>query len=284
MHVSDMRPITFMILWYISLHMQLIYRNISIETYKWTILLHLLNSLHCFQGCVMTHNAMHVNVFDSTIFNRIYRILLSIWQGGPVSTYESGHNKKHHIYLETNRDPTRCTKVQYDWDIVNILLFFVSTVPEIVENDNKYIHKAYLESNWKFLSYFLIEFITHICFTGTCTYVYGTYKTLIVYTLPTLGGKIMIITLNFLQHDGCDIKHKYNHSRNFTGYILNFLCCNNGFHTVHHNNPRLHWRYAKKEHSKIAHNINKELCYNNIVCYIIERMVSRKRTFRFQAN
>lgn len=269
-----------MIIWYTSIYLQLIYRNLLFEPHKCGIILHFLNSLHSFQGCVMTHNAMHVHVFDNTFLNRIYRTLLTIWQGGPVSTYESGHNKTHHIYLETDKDPMRCTKVQYSWDILNVLLFFVSTMPEIVENDNKYIYKAYIESNWMFLSYFLIEFIVHIYFMGICTYVYGVYKTLIVYMVPTLCGKSMIITLNFLQHDGCDIKHKYNHSRNFTGHILNFLCCNNGFHTVHHNNPRLHWRYAKKEHSKIVHNIDKELCCDNIVYYILERMISPKRVFR----
>lgn len=38
----------------------------------------------------------------------------------------------------------------------------------------------------------------------------------------------MIVTLNLLQHDGCDPQHRVNHSRNFTGPILNYFCFNNG--------------------------------------------------------
>lgn len=44
-------------------------------------------------------------------------------------------------------------------------------------------------------------------------------------------AKDMIVTLNLLQHDGCDPHSPVNHSRNFVGPILNFLCFNNGART-----------------------------------------------------
>ena len=65
-----------------------------------------------------------------------------------------------------------------------------------------------------------------------------------VYIVPTMIGKYLIVTLNMLQHKGCDPESKYNHSRNFTGPILNFFCFNNGYHTQHH--ISLHWSLLPK--------------------------------------
>lgn len=44
---------------------------------------------------------------------------------------------------------------------------------------------------------------------------------------------------------------KYNHSRNFTGPILNFFCFNNGYHTQHHISPGLHWSLLPMRHKDI---------------------------------
>jgi len=68
-----------------------------------------------------------------------------------------------------------------------------------------------------------------------------------------------IVTLNLLQHDGCTTPkegearagvdfQEYNCSRNFTGWLLNYLCFNNGYHTIHHAYPTMHWSVLKREH------------------------------------
>lgn len=67
--------------------------------------------------------------------------------------------------------------------------------------------------------------------------------------LPQLVGKYCIVTLNILQHDGCDPLDKYNNSRNFTSWLLNFLCFNNGYHTIHHLYPGKHWSLLIDEHN-----------------------------------
>src|SRR5262249_15353578 len=57
----------------------------------------------------------------------------------------------------------------------------------------------------------------------------------------------------------CDPWSKFNHSRNITGRIFNFLVFNNGFHTVHHANPGAHWSTLPEAHAKIAHEIHPDL-------------------------
>jgi len=54
-----------------------------------------------------------------------------------------------------------------------------------------------------------------------------------------------------LQHDGCDEGNNINSARNFTGSIINYLTFNNGYHTIHHMNPKLHWSKLPEMHNKM---------------------------------
>merc|ERR1712008_269590 len=61
-------------------------------------------------------------------------------------------------------------------------------------------------------------------------------------------------SINLPQHDGCPSpeEDRYNFARNFTGPILNFFTCNNGYHTIHHLFPGMHWSKLKQEHERIV--------------------------------
>ncbi len=59
-----------------------------------------------------------------------------------------------------------------------------------------------------------------------------------------------IITMNLLQHDGCDEQSTFNHSRNFIGKAINWFAFNNGFHTIHHMEPGLHWSLLPAAHAE----------------------------------
>ena len=58
------------------------------------------------------------------------------------------------------------------------------------------------------------------------------------------------VSLNLLQHDGCDAESRHNFARNFTGRWLNYFCYNNGFHSIHHLHPGLHWSVLPERHAK----------------------------------
>jgi fatty acid desaturase len=40
---------------------------------------------------------------------------------------------------------------------------------------------------------------------------------------------------------------------------MNWFLFNNGLHTVHHDNPGMHWSQAPEAHAKIAHTIDPRL-------------------------
>lgn len=92
--------------------------------------------------------------------------------------------------------------------------------------------------------------------------------------VPHLYAKFCIISLNLLQHDGCDEDSEYNHSRNFTGKMLNYFCYNNGYHSIHHKYPGLHWSETKKKHDEIfAKNIHPNLLQSSIMVYIFKTFI-----------
>ena len=59
-----------------------------------------------------------------------------------------------------------------------------------------------------------------------------------------------IIGINYIQHDGTDQHHPYNHSRNFVGKFVNWWTFNNGFHGYHHEKAALHWSKLPEAHFK----------------------------------
>jgi len=78
-----------------------------------------------------------------------------------------------------------------------------------------------------------------------------------------------IISFNMLQHDGCDGTSRYNFARNFTGPLLNLLFYNNGYHTIHHMHPGLHWSELPERHrADVAPYIAPLLDQRNILGYI----------------
>ena len=73
-----------------------------------------------------------------------------------------------------------------------------------------------------------------------------------------------MLVLNYLQHVHANEESEWDHSRNFVGGLANFLLLNNGFHTVHHEWPGVHWSQAPAKHREIEHHIDPVLNEPNI--------------------
>lgn len=81
-----------------------------------------------------------------------------------------------------------------------------------------------------------------------------------------------------LQHDGTeDIvlgEHKgpkmnVNSARNFTGPVINWITCNNGYHAIHHMYSNMHWTKYPEMHQKlIAPHSNPELDEPDILKFL----------------
>ena len=74
--------------------------------------------------------------------------------------------------------------------------------------------------------------------------------------------------VNYLQHIETDADSQWNHSRNFISRTLNALLFNNGYHTVHHLKPGVHWSELPHLHSQHAASIHSSLLVESWLRYV----------------
>lgn len=71
------------------------------------------------------------------------------------------------------------------------------------------------------------------------------------FLVPALFSLWTIMFFNYIQHVHTDPWSEHDHSRSFTGRLINFFLFNNGLHAVHHETPGLHWSLLPEAHAKI---------------------------------
>jgi fatty acid desaturase len=100
--------------------------------------------------------------------------------------------------------------------------------------------------------------------------------------IPHLWANWGIVSINFIQHDGCDEAHPVNHSRTFIGPLINWLTFNNGYHTIHHMEPGLHWSLLPAEHAKrIRPSLHPNLEQTSMPVYLFKSFVWPARRLRY---
>jgi fatty acid desaturase len=100
----------------------------------------------------------------------------------------------------------------------------------------------------------------------TGLYVYG-----LSMALPAFFALWTIMVFNYEQHVHTDPYSEHNHSRSFISPTLNFLLFNNGYHTIHHENPASHWSDAAELHAKIADQIHPDLQQKSLWGYWLKQ-------------
>eukprot|EP00931_Biecheleriopsis_adriatica_P096908 TRINITY_DN70638_c0_g1_i1.p1 TRINITY_DN70638_c0_g1~~TRINITY_DN70638_c0_g1_i1.p1 ORF type:complete len:331 (+),score=54.48 TRINITY_DN70638_c0_g1_i1:81-995(+) len=212
--------------------------------------------LSCFYVMTMVHNAMHCDVFRHSGVESIWRVALSATAGVPVEAYRPTHNLNHHVYTQ-HGDHLDTKQMTYRWHLLNLLLFFPTVFPAIQKLENAYIGKEASKLSKVFFLW-LCQVIA--CHGTTACLVYLDWRrALWCWVLPYIIGADCIVTMNMLQHDGTEEidlgEHKgpkmnVNSARNFTGPVINWLTCNNGYHAIHHMYSNMHWTQYPEMHAK----------------------------------
>ena len=260
---EDARAVWFAVLWVVLVR----YHWYAVSASVHGVCLFVLNVLSTFQGGVVLHNAAHTPVFVTNACNVAFFCVLTLWQGAPASSYVPGHNVSHHCHLQTERDVLRTSRVAYRNQALNLLLFFPTVLPGILRNDATFMRAKQREGHPLFARY-IVESLLYNSFL-LLVLVANWRRALLVFVLPSVVAKDMLVTLNLFQHDGCDPSHRYNHSRNFTDPLLNYFFFNNGYHAIHHASPGLHWSELKRKHEAlIAPHIHPGLLESSMVTYI----------------
>ena len=261
---ADVKTLIFVTIYFALVAVQWVYapHNLALA-----IPLLVLTCWFSFFGAVATHNTVHSPVFKARWMNRAFQVALTLTYGHPVSAYVPGHNLSHHKHTQSRRDVMRTSKTRYSWHFLNGLLFMSKVGKDIFFADMRYF-KAMYGRNRPWFRQMILEAVVFLGSMGVLLAL--DWKKFLLYVLiPHQYAAWGIITMNLLQHDGCDEKSEWNSSRNFVGKMVNWWTYNNGYHTIHHIEPGLHWSLLPAEHAKrVAPFIHPNLDQKNFPAYL----------------
>lgn len=226
-----------------------------------------LSSLFCFNVCIINHNHVHTAIFSHAALNKLFGILLTLAKGHTSAGVILAHNYNHHIHNGNNNDWIRPQLAGDGPGVLRLLKFIIKSAITMAKGKRKAANNILPE---KVIQQLHLERTILLLYIVILLYIDATIF-LIFVTLPWITGVILLIGVNLLQHDQCDPKSKYNHSRNFTGQIGNWFFFNNGYHSAHHMSPGVHWSQLPERHRKeITPHIDKKLEKNSIVSFLIK--------------
>ncbi len=202
-----------------------------------------------FLNCVVIHNHLHQGVFVSRRLNDAFRCVLSFGALYPASANVASHNLVHHHFDDDGQpDWAAPTIVSFRWNLLNLVHFPNVAGPQTFAGVQRWARTL---AKPDFLRQYRREQVVAFGLTGLLL-AFDFWGALFFVVMPQLWGARGILRINLIQHDGCDTTSEWNHSRNFVGRGFNWLMCNNGFHTIHHNKAGLHWSALAEAHEREA--------------------------------
>jgi fatty acid desaturase len=230
---------------------------------------------------VIAHNVVHVPVFKYKPLNKLLQVWISLSYGFPISDYIPGHNLSHHRFMQMREDVMRTTKVRFKINALNFLFFFFAVTPAILKGNAEY-KKLSHSVHWR--RQLLLETIAVWSVKISLT-LFDWKRSLAFIWIPHLVANWGIVTINFIQHDGCDANHPANHSRNFVGSWLNYFAFNNGYHGIHHLEPGLHWSLLPKAHlERVKPELHQALEQPSLPAYLFAAFVYPGKRISFDGS
>jgi fatty acid desaturase len=200
-----------------------------------------------FLNSVVIHNCLHQGMFHGARLNSLWRVMISFGVLYPASANIPSHNLVHHHFDDDGQpDWAAPEKVRFRWNLLNLIHFPNVAGPDTFAGVQRW---AALRGKAAFRKQYRLELAFAFGLTGVLM-AFDVWTTLFFIVIPQLWGARGILRINLLQHDGCDTSSEWNHSRNFVGRFYNWIMCNNGLHTIHHNRAGLHWHDLQEWHAR----------------------------------
>lgn len=232
---------------------------------------------------VIAHNTVHTPVFEQRWLNKAFQVWVSLSYGFPISDYVPGHNLSHHRYVQAREDVMRTTRVDFRWNLLNFLFFMPSVTPGILRG-NEHFRRTLGPRAAAWRRQLVLEAVVVWSVKIAC-FIVDWEKALYYVFLPHVFANWGIVSVNFLQHDGCDPDHPYNHSRNFVGKVFNWWTLNNGFHAMHHITPGLHWSLLREAHARqVAPHIHPALEQRSLLVYLWKAFIWPGKRLRYDGT
>jgi fatty acid desaturase len=227
--------------------------------------------LMAFVCCIIAHNHMHQPVFYGRFWNKVFQLVLMFGSGQPPTGIITAHNERHHGHPDSDQDFVRTSLVRSRWNLMNLLIFpFVSIAAMIREKPDDL-------GRWKKTRPRLYRqaLLERSVFYATLLFpmLLDWRSTLVFLISPWIVAQLCLVGVNLLQHQDCDSASEYDHSRNVTGRMTNWILLNNGYHTAHHLRPSLHWSLLPDYHrSHVVPRMDPALDHDSFMGLLVERL------------
>ena len=220
---------------------------------------------------IIAHNHNHVPMWRSRLLNILTDYWLTLFYGFPAFGWIPTHNKNHHSLNNKKGDYTityRASEKNNIWTLLSYPAISSYFQQEPIGN--------YLRTLWRSdRARFYIaasQYVVLGLYYAVAIFVLSWKKALLFIVIPHQVALFSVLIFNYVQHVHANEESEYNHSRNFVG-LINLVLFNNGYHTVHHKSPGVHWSKTPAAQRKIEHLIDPSLNERSFWWFVLRAYV-----------
>jgi len=199
--------------------------------------------------------------------NAITDYWLTLFYGFPVFVWVPTHNQNHHKFNNREGDYTITYRYTERTNLFTLLTYPMVSGIHQQKPIRDYLKKQFRINPRRFW-FCISQYVLLVGFLAAALLV-DWRKALLYIFIPQQVSLFVVLIFNYVQHVHADEESPINHSRNIIGPVMNLFLFNNGLHTVHHDNPGMHWSKVPAAHAKIASQIDPSLNESSLWKFLI---------------
>ena len=205
---------------------------------------------------IIAHNHNHVPIWKARFVNILTDYWLTLFYGFPAFGWIPTHNKNHHFLNNKKGDYTLTYRFSEKNNIFTLLSY-----PSISSYFQQKPIADYLRTLWRSNrpKFYLAasQYVVLGLYYAVAVFV-NWKKAILFIVIPHQVSLLSVLIFNYVQHVHTDEESEYNHARNFVG-LINLTLFNNGYHTIHHKAPGIHWSETPAAQKEIQDRIDPSL-------------------------
>ena len=159
--------------------------------------------LMAFVCCIIAHNHMHQPVFHGRFWNRIFQLVLMFGSGQPPTGIITAHNERHHVQPDSDHDFVRTSLVSSRWNFVNLVTFPFLSIATMIREKPDDLKRWKISRPRLYRQAVFERWVFYVTLGILCLLDWS--STLIFLVMPWLGAQLMLVGVNLLQHQDCDV-------------------------------------------------------------------------------
>jgi fatty acid desaturase len=216
---------------------------------------------------IIAHNHNHVPIWRARLGNILTDYWLTLFYGFPAFVWIPTHNKNHHFLNNKKGDYTLTYRFSEKNNIFTLLSY-----PSISSYFQQKPIADYLKTLWRTdrPKFYLAasQYLVLALYYTVAIFVLDWKKAVLFIVVPHQVSLFSVLIFNYVQHVHADEESEFNHARNFMG-LINLMLFNNGYHTVHHQSPGIHWSETPAAQKKIQGLIDPSLNEPSFWWYVL---------------